>query len=564
MKIDRTRAPKRKELPSRGCWTTMKKNQPTKSPLLTTCIICVIIGISSLFPWAQQSEEPVDYYKKWVEQHVKYIIIDQEKKSFEKLRTDDERESFIEQFWRRRDPDPRTAINEYREEHFRRIAYANENFKSGVAGWRTDRGRIYIMHGPPTSKKTHQGGHYRREPWEGGGFTAAFPFEVWRYDYLEGIGGEIEIEFVDPTMTGEFRLARNPDEKDALMHVGGVGGMTMAELSGSMDRGDRIRNQIVADPIQPMYGTLRMQDLPFQRMQRLFQLSRPAEIKFKDLQRVVSSKVYFDHIPVESAVHHIRLTEKEMLVPITVRIEDRHLQFKEHSGAHKATVDIYGAVTSLQGRIVYEFDDTVSTFLPNLDDLARQHSVYQKKIGLEPGLYKVELVVRDANNEQMGMARQRISLGRQNSERLITSAVFLARRIESVEDPELVAEPFVMGPFKVVPRVDRRYHSGEPLLVYFEVYNFGLDASTGEPDLKIDYQIRQRAGKSPAASQRTAFSTFRLRDRVIAINALQLENLGPGEYKLEITISDEILDHSATCSTTFQLAGLETDLARTP
>lgn len=506
----------------------------------------------------------MDYYKKWIEQDVKYIITGQEKNSFEKLRTDDERESFIEQFWRRRDPDPRTAINEFREEHFRRIAYANENFKSGVAGWRTDRGRIYIMHGPPTSKKTHQGGHYRREPWEGGGFTAAFPFEVWRYDYLEGIGGEVEIEFVDPTMTGEFRLARNPDEKDALMHVGGVGGMTLAELSGSMDRGDRIRNQIVADPIQPMYGTLRMQDLPFQRMQRIFQLSRPAEIKFKDLQRVVTSKVYFDQIPVESVVHHIRMTEKEMLVPITVRIEDRHLQFKEHSGAHKATVDIYGAVTSLQGRIVYEFDDTVSTFLPNLDDLARQHSVYQKKIGLEPGLYKVELVVRDANNEQMGMARQRVSLGRPSPERLLTSAVFLARRIESVGDPELVGEPFVMGSFKVVPRIDRRYQSGEPLIVYFEVYNFGLDASTGEPDLKIDYRIRPRAGRPQAMTGSVKGSTFRLRDRVIVAHAVPLGGLGPGGYRLEITISDAILDRSATCFTTFELSSLETDLARTP
>ena len=508
----------------------------------------------------------MDYYKKWIEQDVKYIITDQEKKSFQELRTDDERESFIEQFWRRRDPDPRTAINEYRDEHFRRIAYANENFKSGVAGWLTDRGRIYIMHGPPTSKKTHQGGHYRREPWEGGGFTAAFPFEVWRYDYLEGIGGEIEIEFVDPTMTGEFRLARNPDEKDALMHVGGVGGMTMAELSGSMDRGDRIRNQIVADPIQPMYGTLRMQDLPFQRLQRIFQLSRPAEIKFKDLQRVVNSKVYFDHIPVESAVHHIRLTEKEMLVPITVRIEDRHLQFKEHSGAHKATVDIYGAVTSLQGRIVYEFDDTVSTFLPNLDDLARQHSVYQKKISLKPGLYKVELVVQGRQQRADGNGHAtRVSSAGRDSERLLTSAVFLARRIESAADPELVAEPFVMGHFKVVPRVDRHYNSlANHSSSISRCTTLGWNGSTGEPDLKIDYQIRHRAGKSQAMTERVKGSTFRLRDRVIVANALQLEDLGPGEYKLEITISDAILDHSATCSTTFQLAGLEGDLARTP
>ena len=92
-------------------------------------------------------EEQEDYYKKWLREDVVYIITDEELGVFNGLRTMDEKEQFIEQFWRRRDPDMRTAINEYKEEHYRRIAYANDHFFSAKAGWRTDRGRTYILWG---------------------------------------------------------------------------------------------------------------------------------------------------------------------------------------------------------------------------------------------------------------------------------------------------------------------------------------------------------------------------------------------------------------------------------
>jgi len=91
-------------------------------------------------------EEARDYYRKWLDEDVVYIITDEEREIFENLATEEEREQFIEQFWFRRDPDPTTSENEYKEEHYRRIAYANEHFRSGFPGWMTDRGRIYILH----------------------------------------------------------------------------------------------------------------------------------------------------------------------------------------------------------------------------------------------------------------------------------------------------------------------------------------------------------------------------------------------------------------------------------
>ncbi len=175
-------------------------------------------------------------YKKWLNEDVSYIITQEERDAFKKLQTDDEREQFIEQFWLRRDPTPDTPENEFKEEHYRRIAYANQHFASRIPGWKTDRGRIYITYGPPDEIDSHpSGGKYERPAGEGGGTTSTVPFEQWRYRYIEDIGNNIIIEFVDPTMTGEYRMTTDPAEKDAARKPGwpiGVAGAT-AQVVGN-------------------------------------------------------------------------------------------------------------------------------------------------------------------------------------------------------------------------------------------------------------------------------------------------------------------------------------------
>ena len=184
---------------------------------------------------AQRSSDAKDHYKQWLERDVVYIISDEEQTVFKKLTTPEERDAFIEQFWHRRDLNPSTSENEFKEEHYRRIAYTNEKFKSGIDGWETDRGRIYIVYGPPTSLETFpSGGLYERRPSEGGGTTTTYAFERWYYQDIPGLGGGIELEFVDPTQTGEFRLALRPSEKDALWQTGG--GKTTAEIQGYATR----------------------------------------------------------------------------------------------------------------------------------------------------------------------------------------------------------------------------------------------------------------------------------------------------------------------------------------
>jgi GWxTD domain-containing protein len=177
-------------------------------------------------------------YGKWLTQDVPYIITDQERAAYKALATDAERDSFIEQFWQRRDPTPGTAENEFKEEHYRRIAYANEHFATtnvpSLAGWKTDRGRIYITFGPPDEIEDHSsGGFYKRPAEEGGGETTTVPFQQWRYRYIESVGNNIVIEFVDPTYTHEFRMTKDPAEKDALRFVVPVpGGLSFISVGG--------------------------------------------------------------------------------------------------------------------------------------------------------------------------------------------------------------------------------------------------------------------------------------------------------------------------------------------
>lgn len=144
-------------------------------------------------------QELVTPYRKWLNEDVAYIIEDRERAAFKQLQTDEEREHFIEQFWLRRDPTPGTVENEFKEEHYRRIGYANEHFAGGIPGWKTDRGRIYITYGPPDEKESHPSGD-RGGP----------PYEEWRYRMIQGIGKDVIVRFVDEKRDGTYRMQSDP------------------------------------------------------------------------------------------------------------------------------------------------------------------------------------------------------------------------------------------------------------------------------------------------------------------------------------------------------------------
>jgi len=269
-------------------------------------------------------------YKKWLDEDVRYIISDQEREAFKKLSNDEERDAFIEQFWLRRDPTPDTLENEFKEDHYRRIAYANEHFAAGKPGWRTDRGEMYIKFGPPDQIDAHpSGGMYERPMEEGGGSTSTYPFEVWRYRYLEGLSGsqkqEVEIEFVDTCMCNDYHMTMDRSEKDALLNVPGAG-LTMYEQMGMASKADRFAGATIEHLGQGPTNQ-NLQTKQFDRLELYSNLTRPPAVKFKDLEEVVSHKVTFNLLPFEVQTDFVKVTSDTVLVPVTLQIKNRDITF---------------------------------------------------------------------------------------------------------------------------------------------------------------------------------------------------------------------------------------------
>src|SRR5271154_1427079 len=306
-------------------------------------------------------------YKKWLNEDVGYIISDEEKQAWKRLATDDERQQFIEQFWLRRDPTPDTEENEFKEEHYRRIAYANERFASGIPGWKTDRGRIYIVYGPPDEIDDHSsGGSYDRPIEEGGGTTSTFPFVDWTYRYIEGVGSNIKIEFVDPSMSGEFRMTMDPSEKDALTYVPGAG-LTLAEQMGLSDKSARFNNTDGTHMGAPISGNT--QDRPasyneFERLNQFAKLQQPPPVKFKDLEAAITSRITYNVLPMQVRIDYVRVTEASVMANITLQFENRDLEFKLKDGVQKANVNLLGRVSTMTRRPVTPFEKPLEVDAP--------------------------------------------------------------------------------------------------------------------------------------------------------------------------------------------------------
>lgn len=500
-----------------------------------------------------------DYFKKWLREDIVYIITPEEKDVFRKLTTAEEKEKFIEQFWLRRDPDPRTPENEFREEHYRRIAYANEKFTSGDPGWMTDRGRVYIVHGEPDSIVSRpDGGAYVRPIEEGGGTTSVHPYEKWRYRYLEGLGPDIELEFVDPTHTGKFQLAVFSWEKDALLMVPGAG-KTLAEQTGRATRADRPALMPAAGGAgygpESMYN--RAKDTPFARYELAAKIQAPPVVKYKALRDLVQVSIRYNLLPFEVRQDCIRLNEAQFLMPITIQVRNSDLTFKTESGGQVARMAVYGAVTSLTNKIVHEFEDDVLTPLRKVgpEKVSRSFSIYQKVIPLQRGTrYKLDLIVKDLNSGNVGVYRKGLippSFGEGNlsASSLILSNAIL--RLDKIPNRDVM---FVLGDVKVLPKIDKRFTQKMPFGVYFQVYNVMLDQTTAAPSLQVLFKLLKDGKVLKFATDENGESIqFFSGQRVVLIKQLSLEGLEPGDYQIQIEVIDRLSDRRLELSDTFSV-----------
>jgi GWxTD domain-containing protein len=501
----------------------------------------------------QEMETP---YKKWLSEEVPYIITNEERAAFKKLSTDDEREAFIENFWERRNPNPGSPENEFKEEYYRRIAYANEHYASGIPGWKTDRGRIYIMYGPADEIDSHpSGGNYERPASEGGGNTSTYPFEDWRYRYIDGIGNNVMLEFVDTTMTGEYHLTMDPGEKDALLHVPGAG-LTLAEQMGQSQgasKADRFTNTNNTTAGSPLGGQSPESQNEFTRLDLYSKIFQPPPVKFKDLKAVVTSRLTADLLPFDARTDFIRVTDETVLTPITVQVLNNDLQFQNKDGVMHGVLDVYCEITSLGGHIVNTFEKSLVLDVPQheFQQFGAHRSVYQQTVPLKPGRYKLSLVLKDDLNGHMGSEELGIIVPDFEG-KLSNSSLILADQIAPIPTSQVGSGPFVIGGTKVRPSVNNTFTRDQRLGIYMQVYNLGIDDKTHKPSLDVRYRI-EKDGKPLLNQPEDPANLKKASQQFTVIKSLGLQSLVPGKYTVHIDVTDNIKKQSLSPSASFEL-----------
>ena len=489
---------------------------------------------------ARQREEAGNVLKNWPRDEVPYIIDPQENDAFKGLKTDEERENFIEQFWLRRDPTPETIDNEFRDEYYKRIVLANEKFTSGIPGWKTDRGRILIMHGEPDEVETHaMGGTYYRDFEEGGGRTSTFPFERWRYRHIDNIGPNVILEFVDSSMSGEYRLEFDPAAKDALLHVPGVGLTEREELLG-LDKADRL-NRDFAKAGNPFGQDTRYNE--FDRLDVYNKILTPPSVKFKDLEAVVTSRLSYNVLPFDYRADVFKMTEQASQVPVTVQIAYRHLTFKEQTtaagtkGMH-ATGRIEGQIQKLSGKIIDRIDDPIEIQIPTAQFRQDGVAVYQKVLNLPPGAYRLFLVVDDVKSKNKGTIDKRLEVKRFPEDNLSASSLVLADLIAELP-PRAVATQFQIGSLKVRPSVKREFQRTQLMSVFLQVYGLKVDEKTHKPSVSSEVLITrdgQEVKKLTSEVEEVAGAAQQLN----FIKQIPLSDFEPGEYAIQVKVMDNL------------------------
>jgi GWxTD domain-containing protein len=456
-------------------------------------------------------DEPA-IYKRWPGEEVPWIISDGELSAWKKLTTNQERDNFIAAFWQRRNPEPASVENKYQAEYYRRIAYANEIFGAAMPGWRSDRGRVYILYGPPNSIESHpEGGICLRQREKGRGRTETYPVEVWRYSYLQigqDIKPNVQIEFADPCRCGEYHLIPNSSEGDKLLRPPDI------SLEAEMES---VR-------------------------------SAPT-VKFKDLEEVINTKTRNNSLPFDMQVAYLKATRDTGLVPVIIRGANRNLTFVNKDGMQRSEIHILGRFTALTGRVVATFEDPIHVDIPAelMDRFMDREWLYWKALPLRWGYYRLDIVVKDVNGDKMGTSAQAV-IAPYSGDKLANSTLLLSDRSQQASSRDMASGAFVAGATKIHPRLPT---GGKPATfkrdrdssvnLWMQVYNLPVDEKTRRASARIEYQVADTSKNE--AVQNITESTDQMGDvgnQLTLQKSLPLATLAPGRYEVTIKISDLI------------------------
>jgi GWxTD domain-containing protein len=525
-----------------------------------------LVSFSQTKSLAAQKEEMSEKHKKWLNEEVVYIISKREKDVFKSFTTDEQREEFIKKFWERRDPTPRTPFNEFKEEHYRRVEFTNQKYFEGTAGWRSDRGRVYIMFGPPDFFETNPGGG-RGFLFGVSGPTAEFPSEVWTYRYIPGLKmrqTRIDFTFVNYYNSGKYQLVSNPSLANALRNT---------SIEGSRDVGYEPHDVQVPGSteknllVNPMEQLMMMAELTKSRGEVFEEMERSARVR--KLKGIVDTRESLYEMPFEMNQAFLMGVNKTTKIPISVEISGKDVAFNKDGDRYKGAVNFHVEVKDSE-KTVYQSSERLEMNLLEQTFQQRLTDTYQYKheLNLIPGEYWFHLVVWDENDNKVGHVDRKISVPEMSGEEFNLSDIILARTLNVVqqEKPKTVdakniqvleklaqsgfkvpdkvaierkrAAPFTFGNIVIEPNTTGEYSANQEFVFFYQVYGTTFDPQSGRSKVKILHQI-EKGGIVVATIDKPQEIHIPDKDAVIDGGArYDLTKLRPGHYTVIARVTD--------------------------
>ncbi len=507
-------------------------------PARKLCLLGLILFVTS--PLGAKTR-----FEQWLDE-VHWIASRAELQAFEKLQSDEDKLAFIEEFWVRRDPTPYTDQNEYKDEHYRRWEYVNKRFREGIPGWRGDRGRVYIVHGPPQHEE------FRDVPTIGNpGTRRKRQSIVWTYFEMPNS------KFFRGRMVLVFQANVGLTEQD----------MTLGESRVALEKAQQLYNRMGVRPSDivetvrfrlvaagpPTSLTGRGGDIPssgvgeyarfvediFRSPGELLEQKESRRSESRNaLQQKITSRVSFTQIPLHMICSAFYGNEDARLT-VAWQFPIGSLDFRKESGIHFAEIDLMAQVRDDRGQVIDEFFKTLQLAYTKEDfEAARREDFrYLNEFHLPTGSFVVSSLARDMSSEKLGSAEQSVELHPIESGELLLSGVVLSRGVSGSDGSSIGSDLVVEEKWRVMPEPDAQFSSSERMVIFFKVYN--AQAHLGTPHILVSYDFLSESGLVRKGGPRTLQAYTDPGNKSIEFSSVvDLSGMVPGEYKIQVNVID--------------------------
>ena len=482
--------------------------------------------------------------ERWPREYVRWIMTENERKRYKNLITDEQRIAFVESFWLRRDPTGGTPENEYRSEYLERYGFVAGAFSAGRPGWSTDRGRIYLLLGPPHSIERNPMGRYGLER----------PSEIWTFNNLgiPGVPASIDVTFVDFKGTGDFEIVSDLDATAPIVTDLGFAESNLLALA--MRRAEPREDLGMIDPrtglnrVRDVDTThLMMRELDLQ--QQLRAIEDPS--RNITLDELVETRASFDHLPVLAAAG-IVYGGAEAKIPVSFAVPYSALGRERSAEQVQYRLDYLVRLMNDEEVEVARREDALTIRLPaDQEARSKQRMLnFEESLTAEPGRYRLQVFVRDLRREALGVFERDLEVAPARDGGLSLSSLFVAGAI--IKGASLATpRPFRFGPVRVVPSLDASFGQDQSVGFYLEAYGTQNDADERK---RIRVEIFVMRDDRLFMGIPTSF--LRPAAEPVGISAMiPLRKCSPGDYVLRIRVTDEVTGERLERESSFTVRG---------